>query len=82
VAERFVGSCRRDPIDHVIVLIDRHLKRLMLEYNHYYHEDRTHIGLARETPASRLKELNPSASSRVAALPRLGGLHHRYQLAA
>jgi len=45
VAERWVGSCRRDLLDHVIILNERHLKRLMSAYLHYYHEDRTHLGL-------------------------------------
>ncbi len=53
VAERFVGSCRRDLFDHVIVLNERHLKRLMTEYVRYYHEDRTHLGLGKQTPADR-----------------------------
>ena len=47
VAERWVGSCRRDLLDHVIVLNERHLKRLMSSYLLYYHEDRTHLGLAK-----------------------------------
>jgi putative transposase len=42
VAERFVGSCRRDLLDHVIALNERHFKRLMVEYFRYYHDDRTH----------------------------------------
>ena len=82
IAERFVGCCRRDLLDHVIVLNERHLKRLMRDYVRYFHEDRTHLGLAKETPAGRLRESNPSASCKVVALPRVGGLHHRYQLAA
>ena len=82
VAERFVGSCRRDLLDHVIVLNERHLHRLMTEYARYFHEDRTHLALAKETPAGRAKETNPSASCRIVAFPRLGGLHHRYDLAA
>ena len=45
VAERWVGSCRREMLDHVIPLHERHLLRLGLEYITYYHEDRTHIGL-------------------------------------
>ena len=49
VAERSVGSCRRDPLDHVIVLNERHLKRLMKEYVRFYREDRTHLALAKET---------------------------------
>jgi transposase InsO family protein len=82
VAERFVESCRRDLFDHVIVLNERHMKRLMTEYVRYYHDDRTHLGLAKETPAGRIKEANQRMSCRILALPRLGGLHHRYQLAA
>ena len=50
VAERWVGNCRRDLLDHVIVLNERHLKRLMNEYVRYYHDDRTHLGLGKETP--------------------------------
>jgi len=46
VSERWVGSCRRDLLDHVIVLNERHLKRLMSQYVLYYHEDRTHLGFA------------------------------------
>ena len=53
VAERFVGNCRRDLLDHVIVLNERHLKRLMTEYVRYYHDDRTHLGLDKQTPAGR-----------------------------
>jgi putative transposase len=82
IAERFVGCCRRDLLDHVIVLNERHLKRLMTDYVRYFHGDRTHLGLAKETPARREKESNPTASCQVVATPRLGGLHHRYQLAA
>ena len=53
VAERWIGSCRRDLLDHVIVMNERHLKRLMTEYVCYYHQDRTHLGLAKDTPAGR-----------------------------
>jgi putative transposase len=82
VAEGFVGNCRRDLLDHVIVLNERHLKRLMNGYVSYYHEDRTHLGLAKETPASREAETNPKPRCNVVSMPRLGGLHHRYHLAA
>jgi putative transposase len=78
VAERWVGSCRRDLLDHVITLNERHLKRLMSEYVRYYHEDRTHLGLAKDTPAGRPTAIRPGAQSKIQSLPRLGGLHHRY----
>jgi transposase InsO family protein len=82
VAERWVGNCRRDLLDHVIVLNEHHLKRLMAEYVHYYHEDRTHLALEKQTPVGRVARENPDASCRVLSMPRLGGLHHRYDLAA
>ena len=82
VAERWIGNCRRDLIDHVIVVNERHLKRLMSEYINYYHEDRTHLALEKRTPAGRRRANNPDAGSRVVSMPRLGGLHHRYNLAA
>jgi transposase InsO family protein len=78
VAERFVGSCRRDLLDHVIVLNERHLKRLMVEYVRYYHDDRTHLALAKETPAGRIAARSAAASAKIVSMPRLGGLHHRY----
>ena len=82
VAERWVGSCRRDLLDHVIVLNERHLKRLMAEYVRYYHEDRTHLGLAKDTPAGRPVAIRSAVGSRIQSFPRLGGLHHRYAVAA
>src|SRR4030095_9785360 len=78
VAERWVGSCRRDLLNHVIVLNERHLKRLIAEYVRYYHEDRTHLGLAKDTPAGRPVVLRSGTGSEVRSLRRLGGLHHRY----
>jgi putative transposase len=82
VAERWVGSCRRDLLDHVIVLNERHLKRLMAEYVRYYHEDRTHLGLAKDTPVGRPIAIPPTSGSTIRSFPRLGGLHHRYAVAA
>jgi transposase InsO family protein len=82
VAERFAGSCRRDLLDQVIVLNERHLKRLMTEFVRYYHDDRTHLSLAKETPAGRKPAINTSVNAKVVSMLRLGGLHHRYNLAA
>jgi hypothetical protein len=66
----------------VIVLNERHLKRLLNEYVHYYHDDRTHLALAKESPSGRERAKGSEAGSRIVAMPRLGGLHHRYGLAA
>jgi len=82
VAERFVGSCRSDLLDHVIVLNRRHLKRLTIEYIHYYHEYRTHLRLDKQTPAGREAAKSENTSSNVICIPRLGGLYRRYELAA
>jgi putative transposase len=68
-------------INNVTLLNERHLKRLMTEYIRYYHDDRTHLGLAKETPASRNIATTPTSAS-IISMPRLGGLHHRYDLAA
>jgi len=79
VAERWVESCRRDLLDHIIALDERHLKRLLSEYVRYYHEDRTHLGLRKGTPNGRTHTIS---SGRVLSHDRLGGLHHRYDRAA
>ena len=78
-AERWVDSCRRDLLDHVIALNERHLKRLLREYISYHHEDRTHLGLGKETPCGRT---HSRSSGRIWSQARLGGLHHRYDWAA
>jgi putative transposase len=82
IAERWVANCRRDLLDHVIVLNERHLKRLMNEYARYYHKDPTHLALAKGTPTGRQAEENSGESCRIVSTPRLGGLHHRYDLVA
>jgi hypothetical protein len=79
IPERWVGSCRRDLLDHIIALNERHLKRLLAAYLHYYHDDRTHLGLGKETP-SRRPQCRPQGH--ITVQPRLGGLHHRYDRAA
>jgi putative transposase len=77
-AERWVGSCRREILDHVIALNERHLLRLLREYVSYHHQDRVHDSLEKDTPDGRAVEPKPAATAKVIALPRLGGLHHRY----
>ena len=78
VAERWVGSCRRELLDHVIVLSESHLRRLVREYVQYYHEDRIHDALKKETPTSRVVEPRPTGTAQVMGVPRVGGLHYRY----
>jgi len=75
-AERLVGSIRRELTDHVVVVDERHLRRLLGEYAAYYAGDRTHLSLDKDAPDGRLVEA--AQPSTVVELPRVGGLHHRY----
>src|SRR5215831_2088209 len=79
VAERWVGSCRRDLLDHIIAVNERHMKRLLADYICYYHDDRTHLGLRKQTPGGRL---HSAGRGSILSHPRLGGLHYRYERAA
>jgi transposase InsO family protein len=78
IAERWVGSCRRELLDHMIVLNEVHLRRLIRDYISYYHEDRIHDSLDKDTPAMRPVASKPDQSARLLSFPRIGGLHHRY----
>jgi transposase InsO family protein len=76
-AERVIGSIRRDVLDHVIVLHEQHLRRLLTAYLTYYHRFRTHLSLDMDCPEPRPVEL-PEAGEAM-AIPEVGGLHHHYQ---
>jgi transposase InsO family protein len=75
-AERWIGSLRREYLDHVIAINERQILRLVRKYVDYYHADRTHLGLAKDTPEPRAIE--PPERGVLVAMPRVGGLHHRY----
>jgi len=75
-AERWVGTLRRELLDHVIVLGERHLLHLVRQHAAYYNEDRPHMSLDGDAPVAR--EVDPRELGKVVALPRVGGLHHRY----
>ena len=77
VAERWIGSARRDCFDHVIALNEAHVRRLGREFSAYYHEDRTHLGLGTDTPSKRPIE-GRSEGAELESPARVGGLHHRY----
>ena len=79
IAERRVETARRDLLDHVIVLNERQLLRLLSEFVSYYHDDRTHLGLAKGTPSMRKAAAKLIGNTEIVALPRIGGLHHRYE---
>jgi putative transposase len=75
--ERLIGSIRRECLDHVIVLGERHLRRILASYFAYYHRSRTHLSLKKDAPASRAV-MSPETGE-VVELPVVGGLHHRYE---
>jgi transposase InsO family protein len=75
--ERMIGTIRRDCLDHVVVLNEGHLKRILTSYFSYYHRWRTHLSLEMDSPISRPVQL--PASGPVIQFPQLGGLHHYYK---
>ena len=74
--ERLIGSIRRDCLDHVVVLGERHLRRVLRSYIAYYHGARCHMALDGDAPEHR--EPQPPAMGKVIEFPEVGGLHHRY----
>jgi putative transposase len=76
-AERLVGSVRRECLEHVIVLGERHLLRILKSYFAYYHRARTHLSLNKDAPEPR--QVQPAGMGDIVELPEVGGLHHRYE---
>ncbi|MCP4571128.1 MAG: transposase [bacterium] len=74
--ERLIGTIRRECLDHVIVLNESHLRRVLKENLAYYLRSRTHLGLAKDAPEPRV--IQPQDVGPVVDEPVLGGLHHRY----
>jgi len=72
--ERPIGSIRRECVDHIIVLGEAHLRRVLKSYARYYNESRTHLSLDKDAPLSRAVQVG----GRIATIPVLGGLHHQY----
>ena len=79
VAERWVLSAREDLLNHVIIFNEDHLKGLLKSYVSYYNNERCHLSLDRNTPAGREVFQRTSKSAEVVSLPRVGGLHHKYE---
>ena len=73
-AERLIGSIRRECVDHIIVMGERHLRHVLLSYMKYYNEIRTHLSLEKDAPVSRPIE----RAGHILCRPILGGLHHQY----
>jgi len=74
--ERLIGTVRRECLNHLIVLNENHLRRLLRDYFLYYHQARTHLSLGKDSPEPRPVE-RPDLGA-IVETPMVGGLHHRY----
>jgi hypothetical protein len=74
--ERLIGSIRRDRLDHVITINERHLRTMLKSYLDYYHRCRTHLSLDKDCPEPRTTD--PPENGDVVAFRKVGGLHHFY----
>ena len=72
--ERLIGSIRRQCVDHIVVLGEAHLRRILTKYAAYYNELRTHRSLGKDAPIHRAIQ----HVGRIASVSVLGGLHHHY----
>jgi len=79
-AERLIGSLRRECLEQAIVLDEMHLLRILAKYFEYYNETRCHLSLAGDAPQSR--GVQGPELGEVVELPKVGGLHHRYERVA
>jgi putative transposase len=75
--ERLIGGIRRECLDHMVVLHERHLRRLLTEYFRYYHLWRTHRALDMDCPLPR--PVQQPADGSIREVPEVGGLHHHYE---
>ena len=75
-AERLIGSVRRECLKHVVVLSERHLRRILTAYFAYYHRARTHLSLDKDAPDGW--PIEPPELGAIIPIPEVGGLHHRY----
>ena len=78
--ERVIGSIRRECLDHIIIVNERHLRRVLASDVACYHQSRTHLSLDKDCPQPR--PIQPPTIGTVIALPQVGGLHHRYERVA
>jgi hypothetical protein len=76
-AERLTGTLRLECLDHVLVVGEAYLRRMVRRYMNYCHRARTHLALDKDAPLSR--SVQPPAMGTVIEIPKVGGLHHRYE---
>jgi putative transposase len=75
--ERLIGSIRHECLDHVVIFNERHLRRVLSSYVDYYQRTRTHLSLDKDCPD--LRPIQPPRIGRVVAIPKVAGIHHRYE---
>lgn len=83
LCERLLGSVRRECLDHMLIMSEMHLRRVLMEYVQYFNHARPHQGINQHVPEPDASSGTPgSESSKVVAFPVLGGLHHEYRTVA
>lgn len=75
--ERLIGSIRRECLDHIVVLGEESLRRILRSCIEYYHHSRCHLALNKDSPEAR--EVQPPDKGGIVQIPKVGGLHHRYE---
>ena len=75
--ERVIGSIRRECLNHIVVINERHLRWILKRYVRYYVDSRTHLSLEKDAPNSR--KIQSRELGRIVQIPEVGGLHHRYE---
>jgi hypothetical protein len=79
VCERFIGSLRRECLDCLLILSERHLLHQLDAYVRYFNQARPHQGLAQRIPVPPMATDSPALAGEVVGMPVLNGLHHDYQ---
>ncbi len=74
IAERLIGSMRRECLDHIVIPGERHLRKILRLYADHYNDARTHLSLDKDAPNHR----EACLTGAIVSLPILGGLHHQY----
>ena len=82
ICERYLGSVRRECLDHVIILSERHMLRVLEEHVTHFNSGRPHQGIDQRVPAALVASTAPPQTGQIVAHPVLGGLHHEYRWVA
>jgi transposase InsO family protein len=81
ICERFLGSARRECLDHLLIWGERQLYEVIKEYVWFFNEARPHQGIEQRIPAKIQSEKRANSAGKIIGIPVLGGLHHNYRRA-